>query len=84
MKRKRTLVIERVAERTRLQIETWEDDHRSDLQEKQSNSESGSSDSSEIVPCEAQHKHENARFPAQAGFLSTPNSITGKHNEPSQ
>ncbi len=85
MRRQESLVIQRehITERIRFQIETWEDDHKSHPKEKYSNSKSASSDSSEIVHCEAQHEHQHPRFPAQAGFLISPNSITGNHHEPS-
>ncbi len=74
MKRQGSLVIERerITERISFQIEIWEDDHRFHPAEKQPNSGSASSDSSEIVHCEAQHQHKDSRFPAQAGFLPLP------------
>ena len=86
MRQQGSLVIERerITERISFQIETWEDDHKSHPTEKYSNSKSASSESSEIVHCGAQHQHKDPRFPAQAGFLSPPNSITGEHHEPSQ
>ncbi len=76
MRRQESLVIqrERIIERISFQIETWEDDHRSHPAEKHPNSGSASSDSSEIVHCEAQHQHQHPRFPAQVGFLSLPNT----------
>ena len=81
MKRQESFVIER--ERISFHIDIWEDDQISHPAEKQPNPESASSDSSEIVHCGAQHQHNDPRFPAQAGFLSPPNSITGEHHEPS-
>ena len=74
MRQQGSLVIERerITERISFQIETWEDDHKSHPTEKHSNSKSASSDSSEIVHCEAQHHHKDSRFPAQAGFLPLP------------
>ena len=83
MRRQGSLVIERehITERVRFQIETWEDEHISYHTEKQSNSESASSDSSEIVHCGAQHQHQDSRFPAKAGFLPLP-SISHNRRTP--
>ena len=76
MRQQGSLVIERerITERIRFQIETWEDDYKSHPTEKHSNSKSASFDSSEIVHCEAQHEPQHPRFPAQAGFLPPPNT----------
>lgn len=60
MGRRESLVIERerIPERISFQIETWEGDHRYHPAERQPNPGSTSSDSSEIVHCEAQHEHQ--------------------------